>query len=98
MKAPDPFIGILSLQEQYPDWFFFFVYGLEKILNRASNPSRSAPGTPPTQNAILSFMRREGFEPPKPLGRLVYSQLRLTTPPPTHAGSSITSICSSNQN
>ena len=33
---------------------------------------------------FLERVRRAGFEPAKPIGRLIYSQLRLTTPPSAH--------------
>ncbi len=36
-----------------------------------------------------NIVRRAGFEPAKPIGRLIYSQMRLTTPPPAHKGHSI---------
>ena len=39
----------------------------------------------PNGTFVFIYVGSEGFEPPKVQDRLIYSQLRLTAPPTTHA-------------
>ena len=61
-----------------------------KICSTFSNPSTQSAqalcsaSTQKPSFARFFHVRREGFEPPEPIGRWIYSPLQLTTLPPAH--------------